>query len=133
MSRRFLSENFITSVLKTTDNLKNKTSRDFSKEGATVMWYQLLSDTLLNIPYGIDKNINREHEEMIAECRSQYANNEHELRKIDQFDKYYEYKQALYWLEEGSYQVTGNSIYRYLSEEADLSHIMIFSHSKLIR
>ncbi|CAF1468336.1 unnamed protein product [Adineta ricciae] len=97
MNERFSSENLITSVLKTTDNLKNKTTRDLSKEGATFMWYQLLTDILLKIPYSNDKNVNRAHEEMIAECRLYYADDDSELRKIDHFAKCYDCKQALYW------------------------------------
>ncbi|CAF1127631.1 unnamed protein product [Rotaria sordida] len=97
MNERFSSENLITSVFKITDNRKDKTARDLSKESATFMWYQLLTDILIKIPYDDGNDVNGACKEMIDECRLYYTDDESELRKIDDFEEYYNCKQALYW------------------------------------
>ncbi|CAF3290443.1 unnamed protein product [Rotaria sp. Silwood2] len=76
---------------------KVETGRDSCSKSATFMWYQLLTDILLKIPYDDDNDVNGACKEMIDECRLYYADNESELRKIDDFEKYYNSEQALYW------------------------------------
>ncbi|CAF1402832.1 unnamed protein product [Rotaria sordida] len=72
--------------------------QQLSKESTTFMWYRLILIVLrLIAKFGDSKN------EMIAECRAAYHNNEAEQKKINDFERNYCAKEIFSWYTKDSF------------------------------
>ena len=71
-----------------------KSTQALSKELATYMWINLLTELLVRLPV---KTTNEAKQDMINECRLQYKKNISELRKIDDFNNNYTTNNAIAW------------------------------------
>ncbi|CAF0830058.1 unnamed protein product [Adineta steineri] len=91
-----LSSISVFSITKT--EYQEKSVKDLNQEQATFMWFQLLIDTLINLP----KNDKAKYQ-MIDECRLHYANNKIEEKKINDFATEYTPKSAISWYTRDSF------------------------------
>lgn len=66
---------------------KQRSTKFLTKESASFLWFQLLTDVLRNIALSDVKNLGIE--EMLAHCQSYYRGNQVELKNIDEFRKTY--------------------------------------------
>jgi tetratricopeptide (TPR) repeat protein len=72
--------------------------QDLSKEQASFMWFQLLTEVLLRLPQTPEAKA-----EMVTECRATYKENEAQLEKITIFDKIYKTNDAIKWYTDNTF------------------------------
>lgn len=75
-----------------------QTLKCLSKEQASFIWFQLLLEVLLRLPQTQEAK-----HEMIAECRSNYKENEAQLEKIMVFEQTYKPSDAIKWYTENTF------------------------------
>lgn len=66
---------------------KQRSTRYLTRESASFLWFQLLTDVLKNIALEDQQNLGME--EMLNHCQSYYRGNQSELNNIDSFRKTY--------------------------------------------
>ncbi|CAF1248876.1 unnamed protein product [Rotaria magnacalcarata] len=71
---------------------KEDSMKDLKTQNPSRMWFNLLIEILLRMPQTI-----RSRDEIIAECKLFYADNQAELKKIDDFQATYTAENAIKW------------------------------------
>ena len=102
--------------------INEKSIRVLNKEYCTFMWTQLLIDILIQIP-----QTNNGKMMMLDDCRLYYAENKQQLEIIDEFEKNYEPKFAVWWYTRDSF------LYKQLNkavctQDIDISYIKNILH-----
>ncbi|CAF3469718.1 unnamed protein product [Rotaria socialis] len=72
--------------------------QELSKEQASFMWFQLVTELLLRLPHTPDSKA-----EMVTECRSHYKENGVQLEKITIFENTYQACNAIKWYTENTF------------------------------
>jgi tetratricopeptide (TPR) repeat protein len=97
-----------------------KSTRDLSKESASFLWHQLLTDVLRKMP--ADEQAKNE---MLNHCAAYYRHNKDELKKIEKFRTSYTPKEAIkYYTDESFLYKLLNKALR--TEDIDLLYIFRF-------
>ncbi|CAF1382852.1 unnamed protein product [Rotaria sp. Silwood1] len=76
------------------ENFIENSIRNSSDDQPSIIQFDILVDTLVRMS---DEADNKATKDMIEQCRSYYSNNQNQLDIIDQFEKEYQFDQAIKW------------------------------------
>ena len=114
-----------------------QSTKDLSKQSGLFIWFQLFKFVILRLP-----NDQQAKDEMIETCRNYYRGNKLELNLIDEFEREYQSKDAIYWYSKQSfvYRLINKALrtndfdqlYRFRYFISDLSKSLIDKHQQLL-
>ncbi|UJR17217.1 hypothetical protein I4U23_004112 [Adineta vaga] len=118
----FYTKTISMSIFSPITSVRNEISiRNLNKQHALFMWYQLLIETLKRMPLTL---VSRN--ELLAECRVEYSNNQIELCKIQEFADTYNSDNVIGWYTRDSF------LYRLLNRALRSQDIRIIYNFRFV-